>query len=561
MQLAIILKYEQLFDDIPLTIKEYVCMIGKRITLQLCTHFMYRELQDDQQNVVDFWRNYFCHDNYEFANKVIDQLEDLSKVNRITIIHTQNLYMLIEAALSDDVLDEKSPSPSNKVIEQAFFKALLVANNLIQEHQDEGLEKTEKYCLENQYLKKSATLILINQLAYGDYEYALNDEVAITQLYRAVCFFKYAEEHYPIHLNYYLKEKGFSNWKEYVRELSGIAFNSIKKRKGTTYINIPQENNDKALDICVSLSSGSIHDKTEDLDFIELRNRPLYRWEENEFLILSNLFLSEKLYQGIYFDFKIINDHLPVQDKISDLKSEYGIEFSERTLLYEVLNRLFRDNVIKKTGKDIEESIGDGGCDYYARSGSKVFIFESKDYLMPKSTKTSYDASLIVSYLYGRFVHSGNSKKAVEQLLQNIQFVRENKMEPSRSDGGKMTIYPIIVTHHRVFDTPAINFTVNQWFLQKLNEIEIVHKERIKPVVMMNIDTLIMMKDLCHQRAISFSDLLDEYIASILRNEKVSLKNSYLSFADKMHDKIFSTHQFPKGAVEFAKILFTDVAL
>ncbi len=46
------------------------------------------------------------------------------------------------------------------------------------------------------------------------------------------------------------------------------------------------------------------------------------------------------------------------------------------------------------------------------------------------------------------------------------------------------------------------------------------------------------------------------YISAILRNQDDALRNSYLSFADKMHDSIFASHQFPKGAVDFAKILF-----
>ena len=104
------------------------------------------------------------------------------------------------------------------------------------------------------------------------------------------------------------------------------------------------------------------------MDFIQLRNFPLFQWKDNEFLILSKLFLSEKLYQSLYFDFNSINNKLLPPDRIKEFRSKIGYEFSERTLLYEVLNRLFRDNVIKMTGKEIDDIVGDGGCDYYARS-------------------------------------------------------------------------------------------------------------------------------------------------------------------------------------------------
>ncbi len=83
-----------------------------------------------------------------------------------------------------------------------------------------------------------------------------------------------------------------------------------------------------------------------------------------------------------------------------------------------------------------------------------------------------------------------------------MQYVRDNRLETYRTDGAKMTVYPIIVTHHRVFDTPAMNYVVNYWFQQKLQDMGIVNQDRIKPVVMINIDTLIIMKDLCRQKSI-----------------------------------------------------------
>ena len=557
MKLIMLPKYEQLFCDSPQTIQEYVRCIGRRMTLNLCTHFTYKELQDDQQDIIKFWGNHFSRDNEIFANDVIGKLLELSKSYRVSIIHTQNLYMLIETALSIDVLEEISPSSSNEDIEQLFFKALLVANNIILEHQDAGEKGIEQYFLSNPSIKKVPVYILANQLAYGHYEFALNNEVAITQLYKCVCFFKFAEQHFSKHLDLYLKNKGFKDWKEYIKVLSGLVFNVVKNEKGSAFIKIPDGNTDQALECCLQLCSTTLNDYTSDYDFIELRNHPLYQWNENEFLILSNLFLAEKLYQSIYFDLNYINDNLS-SGRINEFRSKISLEFSERTLLYEVLNRLFRDNIVKKTGEEIDHIVGDGGCDYYARSGSKVYLFECKDVLMQKDVKTSYDATRIMDFLYTRLVQSKGNKKAVNQLLQNIQFIRDNKIEPHRTDGAKMTIYPIIVTHHKVFDTPAINYFTNYWFQQNLKDLEIVNKDRVKPVVVINIDTLIMMKDLCRQKSIVFKDLLDEYITAVLRNEEIAMKNSYLSFADKMHDRIFSTHHFPKGSTDFAKILLNE---
>ena len=118
-------KYEQLFDDIPLTVKEYVCMIGRRMTLQLCTHFMYKGLLEDQQDIVNFWSEYFCAANSRFANDVVNKLLRLSETSKIAVIHTQNLYILIRTSLLDDVPDETIPVHQCAEIEQDTMKEII----------------------------------------------------------------------------------------------------------------------------------------------------------------------------------------------------------------------------------------------------------------------------------------------------------------------------------------------------------------------------------------------------------------------------------------------------
>ena len=289
MQLLLLPKYEQLLSDSPMTVLDYVRCMGRKMTLRFCTHFQYKNLQEDQQNIVEFWSSYFSSDNEKFANDIINRLVELSKSIKVSIIHTQNLYMLIEAAMSISVQEEISPTPSKSELEIYFFKALLVANNDILQNQGAGLEETEKYCLSNPKINKTSLLILANQLAYCDFEFALNDEVLITQLYKCVSFFEFADKYYPKHLECYLCEKGFKGWKEYIKVLSGLAFKTVKKDKGSTFINVPRENHDKALDCCKQLSHTTIYDYKSDLDFITLRNHPLFQWNEKEFLILSNL--------------------------------------------------------------------------------------------------------------------------------------------------------------------------------------------------------------------------------------------------------------------------------
>ena len=113
MQLLLLPKYEQLLSDSPMTVLDYVRCMGRKMTLQFCTHFQYKNLQEDQQNIVEFWSSYFSSDNEKFANDVIGKLLELSKLYRVSIIHTQNLYLLIEAALVTEVPEEISPAPSN----------------------------------------------------------------------------------------------------------------------------------------------------------------------------------------------------------------------------------------------------------------------------------------------------------------------------------------------------------------------------------------------------------------------------------------------------------------
>ncbi len=129
-----------------------------------------------------------------------------------------------------------------------------------------------------------------------------------------------------------------------------------------------------------------------------------------------------------------MNNNLPVTDKIKDLKSFYGDEFSEKTLCNKVIESIYPDKCIRFSGKELSDMKIDAAPDYYVRKGKNILIFESKDFLISADKKMSFDFN-IYEEEFGRildFEETPNGKikpKAVKQLANSIRKVLTNEFK------------------------------------------------------------------------------------------------------------------------------------
>jgi hypothetical protein len=250
--------------------------------------------------------------------------------------------------------------------------------------------------------------------------------------------------------------------------------------------------------------------------FKHLRIQPIIKINDNLYFIPFLSFALSKFYRTLFFELQeIYNKNKDKFPNIEDFRQYYTTEFSERTLFSSVLNELFSGDQYKAiNGEELNKS-DKSFSDYYVREGKKIFLFENKDNLFAEKIKQSTDSNEIESYLKSKFYDVG-----IKQLIENIKKIFEGKYNrvDSKIKLDKIRIYPVIVIHDYMFNLTGLNFIVNEWFN---NEIDNLVKEkilsdkirkRIKDVTLVFINDLIVNKTYFTSNQLKLDVLIDKYI-------------------------------------------------
>lgn len=287
-----------------------------------------------------------------------------------------------------------------------------------------------------------------------------------------------------------------------------------KKKEGILKINLRNDENysinQSFLDKLILPESGEI----TDVEFRKIRSTPMVKVEGEEYLIIYDLFMFEKVFKGLYFVLNSLNSRLPLEHRISNFRSYYGDHFSEKTLLYGTLERVFKDRYIKYSGEQILQKGIDAEPDYYIRNGNKILLIESKDFLIKAEVKNSANYQLIEKEITKKLYKDGGNKKAVLQLINNIHRLLNKELEFDTNYKEKnIRIYPIIVVHDVQCVVPGINTLINGWFdeeLIKLKERGIIVKN-VRPITLVSIDALIFNEDILVNKKLDLFQVIDEY--------------------------------------------------
>ncbi|MDZ7848666.1 MAG: hypothetical protein U5L96_19075 [Owenweeksia sp.] len=233
------------------------------------------------------------------------------------------------------------------------------------------------------------------------------------------------------------------------------------------------------------------------MDFILLRSNPIFKLEEDKYLLLYDLFIIEKIFKGMYFQLSQINSRLDKKLQVKNFKSHYGYRFSEQELLYRAMDALYVSAKVKLTGQEIDSNGIDGAPDYYVRQGKNILLFESKDFLIDSKSKLSYDLKtyeeVFEKKLYCDF--ETDKPKAVVQLINFIKKLLGTSFPLDQSYNYRdIRIYPIVITHDIQYDTPGLDVMINTWFQEELDDLasEGYYTRKVKPLTIINIDTLLL---------------------------------------------------------------------
>lgn len=292
----------------------------------------------------------------------------------------------------------------------------------------------------------------------------------------------------------------------------------------------------------------------EDDDFINLRNYPLYQINENTFSIIDFFFVVDKFYKSVKFILKnSFNKHYNLSSKDRGFFDFFNTNFSEKFLMKRVLDNIFtKPYFIKK--KSLQNK--DNEPDYYIRHGKKVFLFENKDVLIAKEIKSSGDIEKINGVLKSKFLKVNNKPIGIGQLVSSIGHIVEKEFEFDDyvNQQKNITIYPVLLVNDRIFEIPGINYRLNQWYSEAVKEKlgEDYNSNFIKPLTLIDIDTLIFWTPYLVKKDSHFKNIIDNHLNKMSSRKNLNNNNGNSKIANESLTRIispissrFNNYQFP----------------
>ncbi len=548
--IQLLLTYEEVFGESKkVDLIESLTGISKTTLLKLCSHLLglYYRKSNEIADVNSFIHFFFSSVNADYANDVYDKVLQLEREvgKKYILVNPRAVLGLLNKALELKGNESKSAEESERII----FEALLVINEDATKNESLGNDKLIDE------LGKDAIfhLMLKNQVPYIDYTNVDIRDLIYSELARAIMFFEFMESNPDLnkHLEVFRDEFKVDNWKSFLKIILDFVFKVAGREKpGHTMIRVPAESNDITA-VREYLVLGS-RVEIEGVDFLSLRDKPLVELEDGEFLVLSELFLYQKLHKSLYFLFKRINDGLGIEG-VKDFRGHvYASMYSEKWVTKTLISKMFSyGKHIKVINDDDMTADGfEGGIDFYVRDNKNIFLFETKDQLFNKDIKTSYNHTAIIdelkSKLFGYRKENGNWKReGILQLAYNIKKILDRDYPDDLSKAKSVNVYPIILIHDDFFDLPTIGWHINQWFEEAFKELGVDldnYRDLVHDVVLVPISTLVMVQEALGDKKIKLNEEIKAYHKSLKGKSAKSLEDHIgkvtTSFSDFLKRRI-----------------------
>jgi hypothetical protein len=210
-------------------------------------------------------------------------------------------------------------------------------------------------------------------------------------------------------------------------------------------------------------------------------------------------------------------------------------------------------------------------------------LFESKDIFISANVKRGHDFETLLNELKKKLLVEGNGRPVgIGQLINNIRNLLTGKdTYDANFSADRMVIYPIIVTHDAMFDAPDLNKLLQSFFSDELIKLRLEGTDisRIEPLVIMNIDYLIVAGHLFHFGRIRFEELLEafhencrwpktlsiskEHQMQEFHNSNLSLQGYFPHFLGAKFDNrweslVLMRHFFEKFEIDGRELFFKD---
>lgn len=555
----------------------YLKDLGKDMQLLMGSFLLGIKNKDSKfSGLTGFLPEYFSEANFEFADCVYRRMTIYAKENDFEMDSFEVPYPISSLNYFEYVYDnpaafEKKDYTREEFldIEINFFKAYTIFNQKsITERGNELAQNFKKHNIP----ETLDNFLVGNQLHSFDITDYQIDKVFMCQFLKAYSFFEFLEDYKgSTHLiTAFYKHYNVKDSNEYLHKLLGIVFPVLTaKKEAHTEIHLDA---DKQEELSLFIEKHILLDDETlaDFDFTKTRSYPLYKIEKSKYRIIYPLFVVEMIYKGLYFRFKAINDNLPKNEQLKNLYGIKNLQFSEQYLLNQTLKKLFGNRFLQKSGQEMDVNFK-GAPDYYVRNGNKIFLFESKDVLLGKEIKQSIQYNEILEKLKITFVQNEEGKpKAVLQLVETIREILTKSLAfDTNAPSNRAIIFPILIVHFRMFNTPGMNKLINNWFNDELSKLddEGLNTSNVKSLIIIDMDTLLYNSHFFETSKLILEDCLMEYHRNYLNldlkqhniksqkqaDERIS--ESYTSFAYYIDNKIDKNFRRPKPKLLLEKMI------
>ncbi|KQS32743.1 hypothetical protein [Dyadobacter sp. Leaf189] len=523
MHFSYLLQFNDIFEVSENDTKEN-CLrrLPKKYVLEACIYIAnYSNLDKSPHEIL----NYLFHptQDREFRNEVAASLSQFEARLRNepttahwdwSILNKVSLLKLYEFTFYNKEDNDEDLVGNNNT--QDLFKLILLFNR------DENiLDETLKTSVTgiNPAYEKITAMVLAKGLAQFELTNRSSKhwlaDVFLTQFKKALLLFNFIAKAEPNLIRLFLQKYQCDTVKDYINLYLPLVLPIISPNPNldeTFPVRIGVQNNDDNVRIVNFLNQFVSFDATlESLpDFATLRANPLYKDTDGSYLAVEPLFVAQRLYNSLYFEFRdiylelktpeeqIINPRPDDQIKrylLGQFRRIYTSEFSENTLLYKTLDRIFHRNfTVKLPGTVIRDKLNYiGEPDFYVRNRNNIFLFENKDNLVSGVIKSSNNFSDIENTLQSLFFQDAGLK----QIINNIKAIIDPAANPKHFDTGynrrKLSIFPILVTARSDFEIPGFNNYLQKDFNRRLAELKVngLEVSNVRPLTVINIDTLI----------------------------------------------------------------------
>lgn len=540
-----LLEFETAFpNEEKQSIEQYLTGSSREMILNAAAFFLgFKDHKSKFDDNKEFLGMFFQAENNELANQIYSRIKEIeNKGVRIGIINTYSSLKLFEYYFAKS---EETETQTKAELEVNLFKAYLVLNSEFTQKQSVAFPTAN----ESDDELKIPMMLFCMQYPVSDKSNYDIAQIWATQMIKAIYLFQFLEvnEKAKPLLSAFLVHFDCTTWQEYLKRLLPLTFPAIKNER-EAHTDIVVEQGEHFEQGCAFIEKLIIqeNDELDQNDFLSVRAKPFYKVKDGVYRIIFNLFIVEKIFKGVYFLLRDVNKTLPTNEKIKEIKSFYGDEFSEKILCYKVMESIYPDKCIRFSGKELADMKIDAAPDYYVRKGKNILLVESKDFLIAADKKMSFDFN-VYEEEFGRvldYEEMPNRKikpKAVVQLTNNIRRILKNEFSTDTDYHYKdVFIYPVLLTHDHQYDTTGFNELIDFWFQDALLELaeEKLFIHHVKPLSVVNIDSLIY-----NQVGLSKDCSLHELLNLYHENKKVDKKKKTNFKTQEEYDRYLEAYK------------------